>query len=105
MTLKNLIWVSLVATLPVWPQTTGQIEPNAGKWRTWVISSGADYRVPPPPDPNETRAELKSLADLISKNDAQVEQQITFWGAGAPAYRWMDMISARILAGTHTTPF
>jgi hypothetical protein len=26
-----------------------QVEPNAGKWRTWVISSGRDYRVPSPP--------------------------------------------------------
>ena len=31
-------------------QADGPIEPNAGKWRTWVISSGKDYRVPPPPD-------------------------------------------------------
>ena len=58
MTARNLIWVSLFATLPLWPQTNSQnsiahpeaqIEPNAGKWRTWVISSGRDYRVPPPP--------------------------------------------------------
>ena len=27
----------------------GQIEPHAGNWRTWVISSGKDYRVAPPP--------------------------------------------------------
>ena len=25
------------------------IEPDAGDWKTWVISSGRDYRVPPPP--------------------------------------------------------
>ena len=38
--------------LPVWlqPKPTGEeIEPNAGKWRTWVISKGKDYRVPLPP--------------------------------------------------------
>jgi len=26
---------------------------------------------------------LKSLADLISHNDAQIKQQIKFWDAGA----------------------
>src|SRR5262245_39178072 len=26
-------------------QLSGQIEPNAGNWKTWVISSGKDYRV------------------------------------------------------------
>jgi len=52
--------------------TTGRIEPKAGNWRTWVISSGKDYRVPPPPGRQETRAELKRLAELISQNDEQV---------------------------------
>jgi membrane-associated phospholipid phosphatase len=68
-----------------------------------VISSGADYRVPPPPNPAETRAELRSLADLISHNDAQKKQQVAFWDAGAPAYRWIDLINNRLLAGTATT--
>src|SRR6266576_2166566 len=69
-------------------QTNGQIEPHAGDWRTWVISSGKDYRVPPPPKQAETRTELRSLAELISHNDAQTQQQIAYWDAGAPAYRW-----------------
>jgi membrane-associated phospholipid phosphatase len=82
-----------------------QVEPKAGKWRTWVISSGRDYRVPPPPGHRETKAELRFLADLIRDNDAQVRQQIAFWDAGAPAYRWIDLINERILAGTPTTAY
>src|SRR2546422_4392919 len=27
-----------------------------------------------------------------------VQQQIAFWDAGAPAYRWIDWINARLLA-------
>jgi membrane-associated phospholipid phosphatase len=81
----------------------GSIEPNAGNWKTWVISSGRDYRVPPPPGPKETQAELRALADLISHNDAQDLQQIAFWDAGAPAYRWIDLINERLLAGVPTT--
>lgn len=86
-------------------QTSDQIEPNAGTWRTWVISSGEDYRVPPPPNPAATRAELRSLADLISHNDAQARQQIAFWDAGAPAYRWIDLLNTRVLAGIPTTAY
>jgi membrane-associated phospholipid phosphatase len=48
---------------------------------------------------------LRQLAGLMSHNDAQVQQQIAFWDAGAPAYRWIDMINARLLAGTATTPY
>jgi membrane-associated phospholipid phosphatase len=86
-------------------QTHDQIEPNAGSWRTWVISSGKDYRVPPPPGRRGTRAELKQLADLISQNDEEVRRQIAYWDAGAPAYRWMDLINTRLLAGTPTTTY
>ena len=98
-----LMLVSAAITLPLQAQAGDPIEPNAGKWRTWVISSGRDYRVPPPPGPKETQAELRALADLISDSDAQARQQIAFWDAGSPAYRWIDLLNARTLAGVTTT--
>ena len=82
-----------------------EIEPGAGNWRTWIISSAEDLRVPAPPNPAETRAELRTMQQLISNNDAQIKQQITFWDAGAPAYRWIDLINSRLLAGKATTAF
>ena len=107
-----LMLASLAVCAPLWAagndagtQRTGQIEANAGKWRTWVISSGGGYRVAPPPGTAETTAELSTLADLISHNDAEVQKQIAFWDAGAPAYRWIDLINARLLAGTPTTAY
>jgi membrane-associated phospholipid phosphatase len=87
------------------PQNHHSIEPKAGNWRTWVISSGKDYRVPPPPGRRETRDELKKMVELIGQNDEQVRQQIAYWDAGAPAYRWIDLLNERIMAGTATTPF
>jgi len=83
----------------------GQIEPEAGSWRTWIISSGKDYRVPPPPRPAQARAELRVLNELVSQNDDQTRQRIAYWDAGSPAYRWLDLINSRVLAGTPTTPF
>ena len=60
------------------------IEPKAGSWRTLVISSGKDYRVPRPPGHRETKEELKALKTLISQNDAQAQQQIELLGRGLP---------------------
>jgi membrane-associated phospholipid phosphatase len=100
---KLLVMLTFAAvTLPLQAQADGSIEPNAGNWRTWVISSGRDYRVPPPPDAAETQAELRALADLISHNDAQTQQQIAFWDAGSPSYRWIDLLNAKTLAGAPT---
>src|SRR5437870_5654418 len=73
-----------------------QIEPDAGQWRTWVISSGKDLRVAPPPRARDTRAELKTLVELTRHRTASDESQIAFWNAGAPAYRWLDMVHSRL---------
>jgi membrane-associated phospholipid phosphatase len=81
------------------------VEPTAGTWHTWVISSGKDYRAPAPPGFTDTEAELNTLAGLISHNDDQTRQRIAYWDAGAPAYRWMDLLNARLLAGTATTTY
>lgn len=94
----------MTLTLPLYAQNA-PIEPSAGQWKTWIISSGKDFRVPPPPTPSETQAELRALADLISHNNAQTASQIAFWDAGAPSYRWMDLISNRLLAGTPTSAY
>jgi membrane-associated phospholipid phosphatase len=100
--------VSLVFAMPVHAQNKhpgAPVEPTAGQWRTWVISSGKDYRVPPPPPPQDTRAELRSLEQLIAQNDEQTAAQIKFWDTSAPQYRWIDLISNRLLAGTPTSAF
>jgi len=110
--------LAFAIAVPLWAQDTGQelsdnarrqrtnqIEPKAGKWRTWVIPSGKDFLAPPPPELWETRGEFLSLAELISHNNAQTRQQIAFWDAGAPAYRWMDMIHSRLFAAVPTSAY
>ena len=90
---------------PLHARAGDPIEPNAGNWRTWIISSGRDYRVPPPPDGAEAQAELRSLQDLTRNVDLQTRQQIEFWDAGAPAYRWIDLINDRAIAGAPLTAY
>ena len=38
----------IIAVLFIVVQLKAQVEPAAGKWKTWFISSGKDYRLPAP---------------------------------------------------------
>jgi membrane-associated phospholipid phosphatase len=110
---KRVVWASVAVFLPLqaaageWrgERAHGQVEPGAGQWRTWVISSGEDYRVPRPPGRARTRAELRQLEDLTKHNDEETIQKIRFWDAGDPAYRWMRLISSRALGGGPLPPY
>src|SRR5262249_39749072 len=78
----------------------GQIEPNAGSWKTWVISSGKDFRVPPPPDAETTLNELTWLKTFSQEKDPRIAEQVRFWNAGPPSYRWIDVVTNRLLDPT-----
>ena len=81
-----------------------QIEPDAGSWRTWVISSGQDFRVPPPPDESTTTEELTQLREHLATSDTQIAEQIVFWDAGSPGYRWLELVNARVIDGQQLPP-
>ena len=67
------------------------IEPQAGTWKTWVLASGSQFRLPPPPDKAATAAEIKQLQDMAAKRDAAALDQIAYWDTGAPSYRWNEI--------------
>lgn len=104
--LFSLIFL-LAFTQTSWAQraSSGQVEPKAGSWRTWIISSGKDFRVPPPPGAAETQSELRALSALVAANDDSTMAQIAFWDAGAPSYRWIALLNARMNANVPTTAF
>jgi hypothetical protein len=50
--------------------SSAQIEPNAGNWKTWVLTSSDQLRLPPPPDEAATRAEIAQLKDIAKQRNA-----------------------------------
>jgi len=69
---------------------TAQVEPAAGNWKTWFISSGKTYRLPPPSSNKDEVAQvLAAQRDLTPAG----MQKIQYWSAGAPGYRWYNMVS------------
>jgi membrane-associated phospholipid phosphatase len=64
-----------------------RVEPGAGAWRTWVLSSGSQFRLPPP-DAGATRTEVERLREMAAARDAETLDRIGWWDAAAPSYRW-----------------
>lgn len=104
-TIKDLSGILTMFALAGSALAQNQIEPRAGTWKTWAISSGKDYRVPAPPDAAATKGELAWLRDFVAQNNDQFKQDIAYWDAGAPSYRWIDLISTRYLAGDPVTAY
>jgi membrane-associated phospholipid phosphatase len=90
----------LMSAAPAAAQTTSgpSIEPDAGKWKTWVVSSGSQLRLPAPPDAATTRAELAELQALAGKRDDAALDLINYWDSGSPGYRWDDLALTHGLA-------
>ncbi len=80
---KHIIF--LLAALFNMAHVQAQMEPTAGDWDTWFISSGKDYRLPAPSSYNTEISQVLSLQEQL---DSAGLQQIMYWNAGAPGYRW-----------------
>src|SRR5262245_497282 len=73
------------------------LEPDAGTWRPWVLSSGSELRLPPPPDEAATARERRELRKLAVGDDAVALERVRYWDERAPAHRWNEMLTTLAL--------
>ena len=91
MVLFTLISVGVLSPVMASPSSqdaAAQVEPDAGTWQTWVLSSGSQFRLDAPPDDAATAQEIDQLLALVADRDEATLQQIAYWNAGAPSLRW-----------------
>jgi hypothetical protein len=82
------IFVAIFVLMAI--QIKAQVEPNAGNWKTWFIKSGKEYRLKKPVfDKNE----ILEVIDIQQKLSLAEKDQIEYWNAGSPGYRWQNFIS------------
>lgn len=68
----------------------GPIEPAAGTWKTWALSSGSELRLPAPPRRAATQEELRQLRALAAQRPAAADQ-IARWAGNGPIYPWNEL--------------
>src|SRR5262245_3118267 len=76
----------LQAALATAQPRSDQIEPRAGQWKTWTLSSGSELRLPAPPDAASTKAELTELRRLAGQRDAAAIERIRYWDFWSPSH-------------------
>ncbi len=84
---QSNIFVAILILMAI--QIKAQVEPIAGNWKTWFISSGKDYRLKKPVFNKNEIAEVIAIQQKLSLPD---KDKIVYWNAGAPGYRWQDFI-------------
>jgi membrane-associated phospholipid phosphatase len=67
------------------------VEPAAGSWETWVVTDVSAVRPAAPPAATATQAELQEVQALAAARDEAARQQIAYWDAGSPSYRWIEI--------------
>jgi membrane-associated phospholipid phosphatase len=71
---------------------TPLVDPNAGSWRTWVLASGKEMRLPRPPDAAATALELQEVRTLMAQRNAATLERIRYWDFWSPSHRWNDTL-------------
>ncbi len=70
------------------------VEPMAGSWRPWSLTSGDQFRPAPPPEPEgpEFRAAMREVYDVSKSLTVEQQHVAQFWadgpGTATPAGHW-----------------
>ena len=67
-------------------------EPDAGSWETWVLTSGSEVEVAPPPEPGSPEAEedLAGLTAAVEARTAEDEALVEQWDVEPAVGPWVE---------------
>ena len=71
-------------------QTSKNITP-VENWKTFILANAAEIKVSAPPGKQQTQKELMELKKKMTEVNEKILQQIHYWDAGSPAYRWNEI--------------
>jgi membrane-associated phospholipid phosphatase len=86
------------------PPPEPQIEPNAGKWKTWLLDDVRQVRPPGPPARSISEQEIGVLKQLSFHRDAAALDLINYWDAGSPSLRWNEFAVDQVIRNNLVGP-
>ncbi len=64
---------------------------EAASWKLWMLDNPQQSIINKPPNTAQSKVELQLMQSRIKKLDENKLAKITYWNAGAPAYRWNEI--------------
>jgi membrane-associated phospholipid phosphatase len=89
---KQVTLLTMMLMMATMAMSQGDVSYEAANWKTWLLDNPQEITVSAPPSNAQSKAELQIIKQRISKVDAQKMDAIKYWDAGAPAYRWNQII-------------
>jgi len=86
------------------PSLESQVEPNAGKWKTWLLDDVRKLLPPGPPALYNSQQEIGVLKQLSSQRDAAALDLINYWDAGSPSLRWNEFAVDQVIKNNLVGP-
>ena len=86
------------------PQPEQQVEPNAGRWKTWLLDDVRLVRPPGPPSRPISDQEIGVLKQLSLHRDAAALDLINYWDAGSPSFRWNEFAVDQVIKNNLVGP-
>ncbi|HMK27005.1 MAG TPA: phosphatase PAP2 family protein [Chitinophagaceae bacterium] len=65
---------------------------EAAGWKTKLLDNPGQITIAAPPTAAQSKAELQTIKQGIAKLDNKKTEQIRYWDAGAPSYRWNQIV-------------
>jgi len=65
---------------------------EAANWKTWLLDNPQRIMVAAPPSAAHTKAEIQFIKQEMTKLDEKKLAEIKYWNAGAPSYRWNQIV-------------
>ena len=65
---------------------------EAANWKTWLLDNPQRIMVAAPPSAAHTKVELQFIKQEMTKLDEIMLTEIKYWNAGAPSYRWNQIV-------------
>jgi len=81
-----------------------RIEPQAGQWKTWALTSGSQFRLPSPPGGLAQEVEIKDLITRAGRRDTAALNAISYWDSGPPGYRWNEFAIDQLVRNSISGP-